>query len=107
MFDRTESVINQLKTSGITSNISPPKYSHYGGEISEQLNLILSATEGKIYFTIDETDPREEYSGNIRGVRYTTPINITSTTTVMSRAFLNKKRSALRKVSFQFKKGEK
>ncbi|MGB2863005.1 MAG: lamin tail domain-containing protein [Sedimentisphaerales bacterium] len=55
---RTNVVLNQFKNVGWYPNIQPPTLSHSGGQINSSLNLTMSTSTGKIYYTLDGNDPR-------------------------------------------------
>ncbi|HUT45155.1 MAG TPA: chitobiase/beta-hexosaminidase C-terminal domain-containing protein, partial [Sedimentisphaerales bacterium] len=55
---RTNVVLNQFKNVGWYPNIEPPILSHSGGQINNSLSLTMSTSTGKIYYTLDGSDPR-------------------------------------------------
>ncbi|MHC4326307.1 MAG: CotH kinase family protein, partial [Planctomycetota bacterium] len=55
---RTNVVLNQFKSVGWYPNIDPPTLSHPGGQINNDFSLTMSTPTGKIYYTLDGSDPR-------------------------------------------------
>ncbi len=55
---RTNVVLNQFKNVGWYPNIEPPTFSHSSGQIESGFNLTMSTPIGRIYYTLDGSDPR-------------------------------------------------
>ncbi|MHC4438014.1 MAG: lamin tail domain-containing protein, partial [Planctomycetota bacterium] len=55
---RTNAVLNQFKNVGWYPNIDPPTFSHSSGQINSGFSLTMSTPTGKIYYTLDGSDPR-------------------------------------------------
>lgn len=75
-----------FRTEGLWPNTLAPVYSQPGGPIGAGLTLTITNPNGvgTIYYTLNGTDPRV-LGGAIAGAAYTTPLNISQTTTVKSR----------------------
>ncbi|UCH13727.1 MAG: CotH kinase family protein [Bacteroidales bacterium] len=56
--ERTQVVLNQFKNNGLYPEIEAPVFNKHGGEIYPGFNLEMSCTSGKIYYTLNNTDPR-------------------------------------------------
>ena len=68
---------------GFDQNLSPPVFSHDGGQYSEPFELTLSSVEGaQIYYTRDGTEPSLE-----NGILYTNPIAISGSYPIRARSF--------------------
>jgi len=58
---RTQIVISQMRSVNMFPNIALVSYNPFGGEISEDFELVMSqsnGTSGTIYYTLDGSDPR-------------------------------------------------
>lgn len=99
---RSEIVLNQLKLADLFPSISAPIYNSIGGELTEPVDLTISATTGTIYFTIDGSDPRTPVSSSVSasGSIYTDPLHVVGNGTVKSRAKNGAEWSALAEVTF-------
>ena len=86
-------------------DISPPVFSNYSSTIYNEIELTMNSEidGGKIYYTIDETDPRIKYTGEVGGLKFSNPIKINKSTTVISRTFYNNKWSPITKATFKLK----
>jgi len=71
LLSRTNVVLNQFKNVGWYPNIQPPTLSPPGGQINSSLRLTMSTSTGKIYYTLDGSDPRS-------------PVTLKQETTLMS-----------------------
>ncbi len=82
--------------------IEPPVFSQHGGAVSSGYQLTITAPAWTIYYTTDETDPREYWTGNNVGTAYTVPITLNQSTVVKARAWdaTNEVWSALTEVAF-------
>ncbi|HAM99777.1 MAG TPA: hypothetical protein DCQ26_14315 [Marinilabiliales bacterium] len=105
-------VINQLKNAGLYPELLNPVVSSNTAEITgetsyfeNEVNLIISHTNasGKLYYTTDGTDPRnEDGTMNYKAIQGTTDValTITSSTQIKVRVKNNDDWSGLRQISF-------
>lgn len=56
---RSGIVLDQFRQVGLFPNLAAPEFSHPGGKIEMAIDLEISAPEGEIYYTTDNSDPRE------------------------------------------------
>jgi hypothetical protein len=98
---RTDIVYNQLKELGLVSEIEPPVFSSYGGQINSSIQLTMTAPQ-TIYYTLNGLDPREAGSGNTASfaVKYTSALQINGDCTVKARAKQGSVWSALTEATF-------
>jgi hypothetical protein len=84
---RTATVLEQLRSDGLVSNLATPTYNQRGGRIPADFNVILSAAAGTIYYTLDGSDPRLP-GGNVSpsAIIYTAPFSVPDSRTVRVRA---------------------
>ena len=62
---RPAHVISQLRSHGLYPGIDPPTFSRHGGVVPAGFNLGISSARGTIHYTLDGSDPREAWSGNV------------------------------------------
>ncbi len=55
---RTARVLQQFRSAGFYPSIDAPSFSRHGGTISEGFVLYISGMGGRIYYTLDGSDPR-------------------------------------------------
>ena len=99
---RSDIVFNQLKDAGLYPDINAPVYSKFGGEFESPIKLGMSAGSNTIYYTIDDTDPREiggEVSSN--AMQYNDSIKISNDIIVKARAKNGNVWSALTRAKFK------
>ena len=99
---RTSIVYNQLKNAGFTSVIDAPVYNSLGGELTDPVDLTISATTGTIYYTLDGTDPRTSGTSAVSPLAeiYANPLHVVGAGTVKARAKNGSDWSALAEVTF-------
>ncbi len=99
---RTDIVLEQLQRRGAYPDVAAPAFSQHGGQIDDNFELSINATDGIVYYTSDGTDPRQP-GGAISptAVQYRQPIAITSDTKVLARVMLNEGWSALTEADFE------
>ena len=97
---RPAHVISRLRIAGLYPDIDPPVLSQHGGEVAAGFDLDLSAAGGTIYYTMDGSDPREEWSGDALGTAYLGPIDLAQSVTVKARVLNAAEWSALAEASF-------
>ena len=62
---RPAHVISQLHLHGLYPGIDPPTFSQHGGVVPVGFALGISSESGTIHYTLDGSDPREAWSGNV------------------------------------------
>jgi hypothetical protein len=100
--NRTNIVIEQLKTAGFIPTLVAPSYNTQGGEITAPVSVSISAPAGTIYYTIDGSDPR--LSGgtlNSTAITYGKALSIIGKGTLKARAKSGTVWSAINEVSFK------
>jgi hypothetical protein len=60
---RPDHVISQLRVHGLYPSIDPPVFNQHGGEVAIGFDLEMTGL-GTVYYTIDDSDPRESWTGN-------------------------------------------
>ncbi len=75
----------EVVTEEIATSVADPVITPATGIYDEAQTVIISAEEGaKIYYTLDESDPRNE--GNAAAVKYTEPFTLDKTATITAAA---------------------
>lgn len=99
---RTDIVFNQLKNVGLYTSITAPVFSSQGENISEPIDLTITADAGEIYFTTDGTDPRTTKTSTISesAFLYNKALHVVGKGTVKARAKQGSTWSALAEVTF-------
>ena len=102
---RTAIVLEQFKNAGLFPDLAAPVFSNYGGDITESLDVTISSTEGTIYFTTDNSDPRVIGGAVAVGtaIEYTNPLTITQDTIIKARVKSGNDWSPLVRVKFDYK----
>ena len=54
----SRSIIRELRARNLYPAINPPLYSQHGGVVPIDFDLMVTAQEGNIYYTLDGSDPR-------------------------------------------------
>ena len=54
----SRSIVRELRARNLYPAINPPLYSQHGGIVPIDFDLIVTAQEGNIYYTLDGSDPR-------------------------------------------------
>jgi hypothetical protein len=57
---RTQVMVSQFRAAGLYPTVDAPRFSRHGGRIEPGFELIATAPEGTIYYTLDGSDPRLE-----------------------------------------------
>jgi len=102
---RTEIVINQFKDKNWYPDFDPPEFNLESGVISPGTQVTISSPLGKIYYSLDGTDPRLPESMSAGGlisenaIEYINEIQISHTTDIKTRTLYNGEWSALNYIS--------
>lgn len=100
--DRSGIVLQQFRNAELYPEIDAPVFSQHGGEVLQAIDLEISATEGDIYYSLDDGDPRET-GGAIsasHAILYEDPVRIENNVTVKARAKSGDAWSAMTMASF-------
>jgi len=85
---RTDIVLGQLKAKTWYPAVDPPAFNQHGGAVDAPFSLVMAASKGDIYYTLDDEDPRlPGGSVNPHATKYAGPITLTRSTRVRSRTF--------------------
>jgi hypothetical protein len=84
-------LIAQARQLGYYPPLDPPAFNRHGGVIVGGFELSMAAPEGVIYYTTDNTDPRQPVTGEIAPTSqtYQTPLVLTETTRIKARVWLD------------------
>jgi len=85
---RTDIVLNQLRSKGWYPKVAAPTFNQHGGAVDDGFALVMTASGGEIYYTLDGSDPRLA-GGAVNAAhtrRYTSPVTLTESTRVRARA---------------------
>jgi hypothetical protein len=99
---RTDIVLSQLQQKNLLSPVEAPVFSQYGGKVGDGYELTITAAEGEIFYTKDNTDPRK-VGGNIdeNAIMYNNnPVMINGKRTIKARALSNNIWSAMTEATF-------
>jgi hypothetical protein len=109
---RTNILITQLKQADLYTTLNPPTVKKSGTVINNSKYIISSSfdilldnpnTSGKIYYTLDGSDPRiigDNISSSAIGVDESLNLNISSSTILKARIYKNGEWSALKHIDF-------
>ncbi len=78
----------------------PPDFGQFGGNVTANYVLSISAAAGQIYYTTNGTDPRTAYTNAAAGTLYSGPVTLTATGVVKARALNAGEWSALTEATF-------
>jgi len=101
---RSGVVLNQLRSLGLYPQVAAPSFNRHGGQVPAGFTLVMAATAGIIYYTLDGSDPRLALSGAVApGARSyaATPLTLVQSTQVKARALHGTSWSALNEAVFQ------
>ncbi len=99
---RTQVVLNQLRSAGLFPGVSAPVFNQNGGPVAPGFQLTMDSGEGTIYYTTNGEDPRVYGAGTVSpdaGV-YTGAIRLDQTTQVKARVLSGGTWSALSEGNF-------
>jgi hypothetical protein len=77
--------LQQLRNAGLYPAVDAPVFARFGGVFTNFLNLAMTAT-APIYYTLDNSDPREYGTGAATGTLYSAGVPLTRSTWVKARA---------------------
>lgn len=105
--NRADILIGQLKAAGYLPNTEAPVFSLPAGNYDKNISVGISASQGKIYYTTDGTDPRKEITGaqSATASLYAQAVALSSsdtTVTLKARALYNTEWSALNSAKYTF-----
>mgnify|MGYP001294101045 CR=1 FL=1 len=103
---RSGIVLGQLYAQGLWPDVAPPRFKRPGGRIKRGQALEVSVPDnlGKVYLTLDGTDPRSVGGGiSLRALEYAEPIPLRTTTQVKARTYIDGDWSALATVEYKVK----
>ncbi len=84
---RTNILMNQLRTAGLYPTLNAPQFSHPGGVYGQKFNLSMTSSTGTIFYTTDGTDPRMEIANTVsnNALTYNAPITVETSRTIKAR----------------------
>jgi CotH kinase protein/Lamin Tail Domain/Chitobiase/beta-hexosaminidase C-terminal domain len=98
---RRDKVVAQLRSASLYSTVAAPAFNKNGGSIKPGFKLAITAPKGKIYFTLDGTDPRLVGGAvNTKAQTYSSLITLNQATIVQSRVLDSGAWSALHEAQF-------
>ena len=100
-------LVDLMQSAGLYPTLDPPAFSQHGGVITNDFVLNVDAAQGEIYFTLDGSDPRVEWTGEVssHAIHYVEPIMLNRATTVWARTLHGDVWSALTAATF-YRQGE-
>ncbi len=100
---RTDIVFDQLKNAGLYPAVDAPVFSSEGGDFNELVDLSISNTSGTVYYTLDDSDPRE-IGGSVaqgRAKEYSEPVKLFEDVVVKARVKDGENWSAIVRAKFK------
>lgn len=98
---RSGIVLEQFISANLYPNLGAPSYNQHGGIVPRGFDVVLSATQGIIYYTLDGNDPRMIGGAlNTNATTYSTPIPVFQPVTIKARTLDNGTWSALSEARF-------
>ncbi len=102
---RTPIFISLLQARDLYPQTDAPIYTiaatpQHGGVAASGSVLGMTAPAGTIYYTLDRSDPRQAVTGTAVGTVYSTPVTLTESVSVKSRALNNGEWSALTEAQY-------
>lgn len=99
--ERTQVVLNQLKSAGMIPKVEAPQFNQYGGLVTNGFRLTMTAETGLVWYTLDGSDPR--LSGgkvNPAAMPFLGPVKTGAVTEVKARTKMGDEWSALTSATF-------
>ncbi|HOW66034.1 MAG TPA: lamin tail domain-containing protein [Candidatus Paceibacterota bacterium] len=97
-------VLQHCKAEGVLASTNAPVFSQHNGRVSPPFDLALQAPSGTIYYTLNNVDPREPFTGAVSATArlYTNgfPLILTQSVVVMARTLSDTNWSALTEARF-------
>lgn len=62
---RRRIILQHMQAEGLLSLVQAPEFSPHGGQIKSQDPVVLQAPQGEIFYTLDGSDPRLAWTGEI------------------------------------------
>jgi len=95
-------LIEAARQAGYYPLFDPPVFNQYGGLVTGEFKLTMTAPNGTIYYTLDGTDPRTQIVGTVSpdALAYQYPVVLTGTTQVKARLLADDTWSALSEATF-------
>ena len=98
---QTHRVLEQFRSAGLYPPIDVPNFEKRGGFVERDFRVAMSAPVGAIYYTLDESDPRQRGGGiSPSAMQYTESILLDSSAIIAVRAFDGLTWSALDQAEF-------
>ncbi len=99
---RSGIVLNQLVSRGLYPQVTAPAFNQHGGDVPAGFGVTMSAPSGRIYYTVDGSDPRLP-DGNLSATALAwdgSPRALAESTRVKARVLSNGNWSALNEAPF-------
>lgn len=102
--DRSLIVVDQLWSHGLIPDLEPVHFAKRGGVVEAGFELAMSSGQGKVYYTLDGSDPRL-IGDQVAPVaaKYDGPVRITQTAVVKARVLFEGEWSAIDEAPFLVK----
>jgi hypothetical protein len=103
MDGNAEKLVELVREAGYYPSIDPPEFNQHGGLVRVGFELVVTAPKGRIYYTLDGSDPRVQGSGAVgsSALVYNKPLVLTTTTQVKVRVLAGNAWSALHEAMFK------
>jgi biotin carboxyl carrier protein len=87
MDGNAEKLVELVREAGYYPSIDPPEFNQHGGLVESGFELAMTAPKGRIYYTVDGSDPRVQGSGAVASsaLVYDKPLVLTTMTPVKAR----------------------
>jgi hypothetical protein len=85
---RRKNLTNHFAMAGLLASSNAPVFSQFGGRIASAYELSMGALNGTIYYTINGTDPRVPFTGELSNdaLKYTGPMKLSSSVFIRARS---------------------
>jgi hypothetical protein len=103
MDGNADKLVELIREAGYYPSIDPPEFNQHGGLVESGFELAMTAPKGRIYFTVDGSDPRVQRSGAVasNALVYDKLLVLTTTTPVKARVLDGETWSALHEATFK------
>ncbi|NLF39680.1 hypothetical protein GX586_09560 [bacterium] len=93
--------LNSLKNAGLYPTVDAPSFNQFGGPISGEFSLVMTAPAGTIYYTTDASDPaKEDDTVGATASAYSAPVPLAQNVRVKARTKSGSLWSALTEAVF-------